>query len=89
MDGMPEPSSPKPERLVYELVVGGKVTPTFLEALDGFEIAGVDGELTSLVGRADGQGHLYRLMTVIRDFNVGFVAFRPATSWPAIIPGTP
>jgi hypothetical protein len=75
-------SSPKPEQLAYVLVVGGDVTPAFVEALDGFEIADVDGELTSLVGWANGQGHLHDLLTVIRDFNVGFVAFRPATTWP-------
>ncbi len=75
-------SSPKPEQLAYELVVAGEVTPAFTEALGGFEVLGFDCDLTTLVGWADGQGCLYDLMMVMRDFDVGFVAFRPATSWP-------
>jgi hypothetical protein len=62
----------------YQLVVVGEVTTAFVAALDGFEVVGAEDGLTNLVGWVEGQGHLYDILAVIRDFKVDFVSIQPS-----------
>jgi hypothetical protein len=68
----------QPEVQSYQLVVVGEVTTAFVAALDGFEVVGAEDGLTNLVGWVEGQGHLYDILAVIRDFKVDFVSIQPS-----------
>jgi hypothetical protein len=61
----------------YELVLRGHLSPALVNALDGFDIVGVDDGLTYLAGRVDGQGHLYDMLAVVGASNAHLVSLSP------------
>lgn len=65
-------------RRSYELVVNGAVSRSFVDALDGFEVADtVDGGAQK-AGRVDGRGRLYHALPVVAS-DIDLVAVRPVT----------
>jgi hypothetical protein len=61
----------------YELAVRGALVPTEVDALDGFEIVGMDQECTYLSGRVEGQGHLYDVLAALGAREIELVSLRP------------
>jgi hypothetical protein len=60
----------------YELVLRGHLSPALVNALDGFDIVGVDDGLTYLAGRVE-QGHLYDMLAVVGASNAHLVSLSP------------
>jgi hypothetical protein len=54
----------------FEIVVKGRLTPTLVAAIDGFEVSHCDEGLTHLVGWVPDQARLHSLLTVLRDLNI-------------------
>lgn len=54
----------------YEIVVRGRLTPTLLTAIDGFEVSRCENGVTHLVGWVPDQARLHSLLTVLRDLNI-------------------
>lgn len=54
----------------YEIVVRGRLTPTLLTAIDGFEVSRYENGVTHLVGWVPDQARLHSLLTVLRDLNI-------------------
>jgi hypothetical protein len=58
----------------YEVVVKGRLSPTLVGALQGFDVIGVDNGHTHLVGPAEGQGFIHELRTVLRGLNTELIS---------------
>ena len=54
----------------FEIVVKGKLTPTLVAAIEGFEVSSYDCGLTHLVGWVPDQARLHGLLTILRDLNI-------------------
>jgi hypothetical protein len=54
----------------FEIVVRGRLTPTLIVALDGFEVSRYAEGFTYLVGWVPDQARLYSLLGVLRDLNI-------------------
>ncbi len=54
----------------FEIVVKGKLTPTLVAAIEGFEVSRYDSGLTHLVGWVPDQARLHGLLTILRDLNI-------------------
>ncbi len=61
----------------YELAVRGQLHSADVDALDGFEVVGVDQGCTYLSGRVDGQGHLYDVLAALRGCGIDLVSLKP------------
>jgi hypothetical protein len=58
----------------YEVVIKGRLSPTLISALDGFEVTRFEGGLTHLVGWVTDQTLLHSRLEVLRDFNVELIS---------------
>jgi hypothetical protein len=54
----------------FEIVVRGRLTPTLVGALDGFEVVRYAQGLTYLRGWVPDQARLHSLLGVLRDLNI-------------------
>jgi hypothetical protein len=64
----------------FELVVKGRLSPTFVGALGGFDVIHVDNGETQLVGWVVDQSRLHYLLATLRDLNIELISLAPSTS---------
>lgn len=67
----------------FEIVVRGRLSPTLVAALDGFEVSRCDHGLTHLVGWVPDQARLHSVLEILRDLNIELTSVNPA---PALDP---
>ena len=70
----------------FEIVVQGRLSPTLVAALDGFEVSHCDDGLTHLVGFVPDQSRLHGLLDLLRDLNITLVSMNPIAT---PVSGTP
>ena len=63
----------------FEIVVKGRLSPTLVAALEGFEVSRCDGGLTHLVGWVPDQARLHSLLQLLRDLNIELASVNPST----------
>ena len=61
----------------FEIVVKGRLSPTLIAAVDGFEVRRCDLGLTHLVGWVPDQARLHSVLEVLRDLNIELVSVNP------------
>ncbi len=54
----------------FEIIVRGRLSPTLVGALDGFEVVRYSEGLTYLRGWVPDQARLHSLLAVLRDLNI-------------------
>jgi hypothetical protein len=54
----------------FEIIVKGRLTPTIVTALEGFEVTRYEHNLTYLVGWLPDQARLHYVLSVLRDLNI-------------------
>lgn len=64
----------------FEIVVTGRLSPTLIAAMDGFEVSRCDLGQTHLVGWVSDQARLYSTLEVLRDLNIKLVSVNPTES---------
>lgn len=64
----------------FEIVVKGRLSPTLIAAIDGFEVSRCDLGLTHLVGWVPDQARLHSTMQLLRDLNIELVSVNPMES---------
>ena len=74
---------PAPERVVlnakrFEVVVKGRLSPSLIAAIDGFEVSRYDRGHTHLVGWVPDQARLHSTLELLRDLNIELVSVNPA-----------
>ena len=62
----------------FEIVVKGRLSPTLVAALDGFEVSRCDHGLTHLVGWVPDQARLHSVLEILRDLNIELASVNPA-----------
>lgn len=67
----------------FEIVVRGRLSPTLVVALDGFEVSCFDDGLTHLVGFVPDQSRLHSLLELLRDLNIELVSVNPVGVLPS------
>jgi hypothetical protein len=67
----------------FEIVVRGRLSPTLVVALDGFEVSCFDDGLTHLVGFVPDQSRLHSLLELLRDLNIELVSVNPVAVLPS------
>ncbi len=66
----------------FEIVVRGRLSPTLVVALEGFEVSHCDDGLTHLVGFVPDQSRLHSLLELLRDLNIELVSVNPLPKLP-------
>jgi hypothetical protein len=61
----------------FEIVVKGRLSPTLMAAVDGFEVSHCDHGLTHLVGWVPDQSRLHSTFELLRDLNIELVSVNP------------
>ena len=61
----------------FEIVVRGRLSPTLVAALDGFEVSRCDRGLTHLVGWVPDQARLHSVLEILRDLNIELTSVNP------------
>jgi hypothetical protein len=61
----------------YEIVVKGRLSPTLIAAMDGFEVSRCDLGFTHLVGWVPDQARLHSTLEMLRDLNIELVSVNP------------
>ena len=64
----------------FEIVVKGRLSPTLIAAMDGFEVSRCELGLTHLVGWVPDQARLHGTLEMLRDLNIELVSVNPAAS---------
>lgn len=64
----------------FEIVVKGRLSPTLIAAMDGFEVSRCDLGLTHLVGWVPDQSRLHGTLERLRDLNIELVSVNPVES---------
>jgi len=64
----------------FEIVVKGRLSPTLIAAMDGFEVSRCDLGLTHLVGWVPDQARLHSALERLRDLNIELVSVNPVES---------
>ncbi len=64
----------------FEIVVKGRLSPTLIAAMDGFEVSRCDLGLTHLVGWIPDQARLHSTLELLRDLNIELVSVNPMES---------
>jgi hypothetical protein len=62
----------------FEVVVKGRLSPTLVAAIDGFEVTGVEDGRTTMVGWIADQSRLHSTLALFRDLNIELVSVNPA-----------
>ena len=73
----------------FELVVKGRLSPTLIAAIGGFEVSRCDGGLTHLVGWVPDQARLHSTIELLRDLNIELISVNPMPSGFADSPDPP
>jgi hypothetical protein len=84
-DSASSPSLTTAERVAlnagsFEIVVKGRLSPTLIAAMDGFEVSRCDLGLTHLVGWVPDQSRLHGTLERLRDLNIELVSVNPMES---------
>jgi hypothetical protein len=58
----------------FEVVVKGRLSPTLMAAIDGFEVSRCDHGETHLVGWVPDQARLHSTFELLRDLNIELVS---------------
>jgi len=61
----------------FEVVVKGRLSPTLIAAIDGFEVSRCDHGETHLVGWVPDQARLHSTLELLRDLNIELVSVNP------------
>jgi hypothetical protein len=61
----------------FEVVVKGRLSPTLIAAIDGFEVSRCDRGETHLVGWVPDQARLHSTLELLRDLNIELVSVNP------------
>ncbi len=61
----------------FEIVVKGRLSPTLIAAIDGFEVSRCDHGETHLVGWVTDQARLHGTLELLRDLNIELVSVNP------------
>jgi hypothetical protein len=64
----------------FEIVVKGRLSPTLIAAIRGFDVSRCDGGLTHLVGWVSDQAQLHSAFDLFRDLNIEVVSVNPSTT---------
>jgi hypothetical protein len=64
----------------FEIVVKGRLSPTLIAAMDGFEVSRCELGLTHLVGWVPDQARLHSTLEMLRDLNIELVSVNPMDS---------
>ena len=67
----------------FEIVVKGRLSPTLVAALQGFEVSRCEHGMTHLVGWVPDQARLHGLLELLRDLNIELASVNPARFDPA------
>ena len=59
-------------------MVKGRLSPTLIAALNGFEVTSCDHGLTHLVGWVPDQSRLHSTLELLRDLNIELSSVNPA-----------
>jgi hypothetical protein len=71
----------------FEIIVKGRLTPTLVAALEGFDVSRYDQNLTYLVGWVPDQARLHFVLSVLRDLNVELKAVNAVKSADSALDG--
>jgi hypothetical protein len=63
----------------YEVVVKGRLSPTLIDAIDGFEATHNEDGSTHLVGWISDQSRMHGVLEVLRDLNIELISINPAS----------
>ena len=61
----------------FEVVVRGRLSPTLIAAIDGFEVSRCEQGETHLVGWVPDQARLHSTLELLRDLNIELVSVNP------------
>ena len=61
----------------FEIVIKGRLSPTLIAAIDGFEVSRCDQGLTHLVGWVPDQARLHSTLELLRDLNIELSSVNP------------
>ena len=61
----------------FEIVVKGRLSPTLIAAIEGFEVSRCDQGVTRLVGWVPDQARLHSTLALLRDLNIELVSVNP------------
>jgi hypothetical protein len=64
----------------FEITVKGRLSPTLIAAMEGFEVSRCDLGLTQLVGWVPDQARLHSVLELLRDLNIELVSVNPMES---------
>ncbi len=64
----------------FEIVVKGRLSPTLIAAIEGFEVSRCDHGETHLVGWVPDQARLHSRLELLRDLNIELVSVNPMES---------
>jgi hypothetical protein len=64
----------------FEVIIRGRLSPTLVAAVDGFEVSRGDHGLTHLVGSVPDQARIHSLFQLLRDLNIELVSVNPVPS---------
>jgi hypothetical protein len=67
----------------FEIVVKGRLSPTLIAAIEGFEVSRCDQGETHLVGWVPDQARLHSTLELLRDLNIELISVNPKPSEPA------
>jgi hypothetical protein len=66
----------------FEIVVKGRLSPTLIAAIDGFEVSRCDNGETHLLGWVPDQARLHSTLELLRDLNIELVSVNPNSPEP-------
>jgi hypothetical protein len=61
----------------FEIVVKGRLSPTLIAVIDGFEVSRCDHGKTHLLGWVPDQTGLHGTLEALRDLNIELVSVNP------------
>jgi hypothetical protein len=72
----------------FEIVVKGRLSPTLIAAIKGFDVIRCDQGLTHLVGWVSDQARLHSIFDLFRDLNIELVSVNPYSTdgQPTLLP---
>jgi hypothetical protein len=62
----------------FEIVVKGRLSPTLIAAIEGFDVSHYDHGRTHLVGWVPDQARLHSTLDILRDLNIELASVNPA-----------
>jgi hypothetical protein len=65
-----------------QIEVKGRLSPTLVAAIEGFEVSHVEDGKTTLIGWVPDQARLFSTLEVFRDLNIELVSVNPGPDRP-------